>query len=127
MTPWVLWSMTETDTNAAPVAEDLLDLIDAYAEARHVCGCHLYNAKTAAARNAVVAALASAAPHPNPADAWAEGFRAGVSWRMSVEEFWEKHDYGESPKEPSNPYRASGQAAGRLPWKDSPFQLKAEG
>lgn len=65
MTPWVLWSMTETDTNAAPVAEDLLDLIDSYAEARHVGGCHLYNAKTAAARNAVVAALASAAAQPN--------------------------------------------------------------
>lgn len=57
----------------------------------------------------------SAAPAEQPdtayaADAWAEGFRAGASWRMSVEEFWEKHDYGESPKEPSNPYRASGQA-----------------
>lgn len=41
--------------------EALLELIDAYAEARHVGGCHTYNAKTAEARNAVIAKLAASA------------------------------------------------------------------
>lgn len=36
---------------------DLMELIDAYAEARHVGGCHTYNAKTAEARAKVVAAI----------------------------------------------------------------------
>lgn len=34
----------------------LLELIDEYAEARHTCGCWTYNVKTAAARQAVIAA-----------------------------------------------------------------------
>lgn len=38
--------------------EDLMQRIDAYAESRHVNGCHTYNAKTAEARAAVVAAMA---------------------------------------------------------------------
>ena len=43
------------------MADDtLMDLIDAYAEARHVGGCHTYNTKTAEARAKVVAALAAA-------------------------------------------------------------------
>lgn len=41
--------------------EALMDLIDAYAEARHVGGCHTYNAKTAEARAKVVASLAASA------------------------------------------------------------------
>ena len=47
-----------TDTNTAE-REALMDLIDAYAEARHVGGCHTYNAKTAEARAKVVASLAA--------------------------------------------------------------------
>jgi len=39
----------------------LMDLIDAYAEARHISGCHTYNAKTAEARAKVVASLAASA------------------------------------------------------------------
>ena len=49
-----------TDTNTAE-REALMDLIDAYAEARHVGGCHTYNAKTAEARAKVVASLAASA------------------------------------------------------------------
>jgi hypothetical protein len=41
--------------------EALMDLIDAYAEARHVGGCHTYNAKTAEARDKVVASIAASA------------------------------------------------------------------
>ena len=41
--------------------EALLELIDAYAEARHIGGCHTYNAKTAAARAKVVASLSVSA------------------------------------------------------------------
>jgi hypothetical protein len=41
--------------------ETLMELIDAYAEARHVGGCHTYNAKTAEARAKVVASLAASA------------------------------------------------------------------
>ncbi len=69
-------------TNPTPhgqVPEALIDLIDAYAETRHRCG-GIYNAKTEAARNAVIEALSgvqalSAAPaakksalrtYPNP-------------------------------------------------------------
>lgn len=37
--------------------DGLMKLIDAYAEARHVGGCHTYNTKTAEARAAVVAAM----------------------------------------------------------------------
>ena len=56
-------------TNPTPhgqVPEALIDLIDAYAETRHRC-CGIYNAKTEAARNAVIEALSgvqalSAAP-----------------------------------------------------------------
>ena len=48
------------------VPEALIDLIDAYAETRHRCG-GIYNARTEAARNAVIEALSevqalSAAP-----------------------------------------------------------------
>ena len=46
-------------TNPTPhgqVPEALIDLIDAYAETRHRCG-GIYNAKTEAARNAVIEAL----------------------------------------------------------------------
>lgn len=48
------------DTNTAE-RDALMDLIDAYAEARHVGGCHTYNAKTAEARAKVVASLAASA------------------------------------------------------------------
>ena len=41
---------------------NLLELIDAYAEARHVGGCHTYNANAAEARAKVVAILAARAP-----------------------------------------------------------------
>jgi hypothetical protein len=41
--------------------ETLMELIDAYAEARHVGGCHTYNAKTAEARAKVVASVAASA------------------------------------------------------------------
>ena len=52
------------------VPEALIDLIDAYAETRHRCG-GIYNARTEAARNAVIEALSgvqalSAAPQPAP-------------------------------------------------------------
>lgn len=55
-----------TTTSHGQVPEALIDLIDAYAETRHRCG-RIYNAKTAAARNAVIEALSgvqalSAAP-----------------------------------------------------------------
>ena len=64
--------VTPTPTSGAA---DLLDLIEAYAEARHSHGHSSYNAKTAAALQAVKAALAAgqataaqAAPHrPHPA------------------------------------------------------------
>ena len=59
-------------TNPTPhgqVPEALIDLIDAYAETRHRCG-GVYNAKTEAARKAVIEALSgvqalSAAPQPS--------------------------------------------------------------
>jgi len=62
-------------TNPTPhgqVPEALIDLIDAYAETRHRCG-GIYNAKTEAARNAVIEALSgvqalSAAPATPPAE-----------------------------------------------------------
>lgn len=44
--------------------KSLLELIDEYAEARHTCGCWVYNAKTAAARQAVIAALNAACQEP---------------------------------------------------------------
>jgi hypothetical protein len=47
-----------TDTNKE---RSLMELIDDYAEARHVGGCHTYNAKTAEARAKVVASLAASA------------------------------------------------------------------
>lgn len=46
-------------TNPTPHGQEpevLIDLIDAYAEARHRCG-GIYNARTEAARNAVIEAL----------------------------------------------------------------------
>ena len=47
------------DTTTTRGAADLLDLIEAYAEARHSHGHSSYNAKTAAALQAVKAALAA--------------------------------------------------------------------
>ena len=41
--------MTDKDT--------LMNLIDEYAEVRHINGCWVYNTKTAAARQAVIEAL----------------------------------------------------------------------
>lgn len=52
----------DVSKNGAEV--NMMDLIDAYAEARHVCGCHTYNAKTAKARANVVAALRTQQPAP---------------------------------------------------------------
>ena len=60
-------------TNPTPhgqVPEALIDLIDAYAETRHRCG-GIYNARTEAARTAVIEALSgvqalSAAPAEQP-------------------------------------------------------------
>ena len=46
------------DTNTAE-RDALMYLIDAYAEARHIGGCHTYNATTAEARAKVVASLAA--------------------------------------------------------------------
>ncbi len=46
----------------ALAAPEPLRLADEYAETRHRCGSHLYNAKTEAARNALHAALSAAAP-----------------------------------------------------------------
>ena len=43
---------------------DLMALVDAYAEARHIGGCHTYNAKTAEARAKVVASLSANAGEP---------------------------------------------------------------
>lgn len=48
-------------TNAARNANDMIALIDAYAEARHRKGHSTYNAEVAALRECVVAALASTA------------------------------------------------------------------
>jgi hypothetical protein len=52
--------MTTTDSKE----RDLMALVDAYAEARHIGGCHTYNAKTAEARANVVAALRAQQPAP---------------------------------------------------------------
>ena len=74
-------------TNPTPhgqVPEALIDLIDAYAETRHRCG-GIYNAKTEAARKAVIEALSgvqalSAAPKAAPQQeepvAWLSPWRA---------------------------------------------------
>lgn len=59
---------------------DLMELVDAYAEARHIGGCHTYNAKAAEARNAVIASLAqSGYDASDMASASAQGFRDGVA------------------------------------------------
>ncbi len=55
-----------TNNQHGQVPEALIDLIDAYAETRHRCG-GIYNARTEAARKAVIEALSgvqalSAAP-----------------------------------------------------------------
>ena len=48
------------------MTDTLMNLIDEYAESRHVNGCWVYNIKTAAARRAVVVALSTEQP-PQPA------------------------------------------------------------
>ena len=75
-----------TPTPHGQVPEALIDLIDAYAETRHRCG-GIYNAKTEAARNAVIEALSGvqalsaapaeqqAAPKAAPGDAIDEAMR----------------------------------------------------
>lgn len=52
----------DVSKNGAEV--NTMDLIDAYAEARHIGGCHTYNAKTAEARAKVVAVLRTQQPAP---------------------------------------------------------------
>ena len=68
-----------TPTQHWQVPEALIDLIDAYAETRHRCG-GIYNARTEAARKAVIEALSgvqalSAAPG-EPSDAEIEKLAA---------------------------------------------------
>ena len=83
------------------VPEALIDLIDAYAEARHRCG-GIYNPKTEAARKAVIEALSgvqalSAAPAEQqaapkaapgePSDAEIDAFLdspAGITWVLAA-------------------------------------------
>ena len=48
-------------------AQALIDAIDHYADTRHRCGVHLYNAETDAARRAVVAQLEALAKPAEPA------------------------------------------------------------
>ncbi|GAA6121502.1 hypothetical protein [Acidovorax sp. FG27] len=88
--------MTTTPTPTQPLAAvpEALRLADEYAEARHAFGCHTYNAKTAAARDALIAALSAAAPAPTteqaapvwnklpyetPAELW-KAFKAGAKF-----------------------------------------------
>lgn len=53
--------------------QEILELIEAYAEARHIGGCHAYNAKTAEARAKVIARLAaSAGSEPVARVSWTE-------------------------------------------------------
>lgn len=69
------------------MADDtLMDLIDAYAEARHVGGCYTYNAKTAEARAKVVASLAaSEGSEPDNAFPLASKiYKRGEEWVLEV-------------------------------------------
>ena len=68
--------MTTTPTIGAA---DLLNLIEAYAEARHLQGHSSYNAQTATARRAVKEALAQRFDAADMATAAAQGFRDGVA------------------------------------------------
>ena len=78
--------MTPTPTSGAA---DMLELIEAYAEARHRQGHSSYNAQTATALQAVKDALAQCFDAADMATAAAQGFRDGVasaaSW-ISVDE-----------------------------------------
>ena len=67
------------NTNTANRLADLLALIDAYAEARHVQGHSSYNDHTKAARQAVKDALAQRFDAADMATASAQGFRDGVA------------------------------------------------
>ena len=40
-------------------------------------------------------------------NAWANGFRAALAWRQSVDEFWKDNEFGKAPREPENPYKVS--------------------
>ena len=55
-----------TNNQHGQVPEALIDLIDAYAETRHRCG-GIYNARTEAARKAVIEALSGVQAQPAPA------------------------------------------------------------
>ena len=68
--------------------ETLMELIDAYAEARHVGGCHTYNAKTAEARAKVAASLAASAG--SEPVAWTGGEEwEQLAWHLCAEEHGE--------------------------------------
>lgn len=85
-----------TTTPHGQVPEALIDLIDAYAETRHRCG-GIYNARTEAARNAVIEALSgvqalSAAPAeqqaaPKAAPGEPDGFGSAEHWKEKAQ-YW---------------------------------------
>lgn len=59
--------------------DNVMALADTYAEKRHVCGDHIYNPETAAARNALrqsVVAVAPQAQDVKDADRW----RYAMDW-----------------------------------------------
>lgn len=64
--------------------KEILELIEDYAEARHICGWHAYNAKTAEARAKVIARLAASAGSEAVApDGWLH--ERGLLYRLTDE------------------------------------------
>lgn len=69
-----------TDKTDSKDLQDFASLVDAYAEAYHVCGDHTYSEKTAAAREALLRAINSKGfDAADMATASANGFRDGVA------------------------------------------------
>ena len=85
------------DTTPTSGAADLLELIEAYAEARHRQGHSSYNAQTATTLQAVKDALAQCFDAADMATAAAQGFRDGVAYAALPDkgEPWYGHKFKE--------------------------------
>lgn len=78
--------------------EEVMRLADEYAETRNMCGYHLYNAKTQAARNALIEALSAGTPAA-PEDKALQNLIAVASEFLSV---WEEREGYNGESHPSS-------------------------
>lgn len=98
-----------------------MELIDAYAEARHLHGSHLYSAETAAARDAVLACLRVRGAVPS---GWAQGVEAVAKMLVKkADGFAEVHGHEDMG---SLSFGQGAHAEAKMDWYSGLLELEEE-